>query len=346
MSLRQFSMVLFAAVMCSSVVFAADDTSTPGVVGDRGRTASEPADPATEENEREEFGWSPAFAFGFGAYTQSISGDTATISDPPGSGTDFPKETGDSYISIALSFEAKLYTPLQLDVPSKPRLFLSGGVHIPLADELIAERIDAELINRYAPGINELTNPDDSAFVLPEFAALCADTAPQPGNPILNPFSRIESCGLRIRNQVTIDAMWSLGLGVEFEIPVPALDTSIRLRPAVEYYGMQIQTVGDFIRTNSGIALDDFVESASAVGDEEFFHGVSPSLAVAADVYESGPFRWSMYLQGRAIFFPDDPGFDAGASLPPNQTVRFLTGADDFAVQMNGGIQVQWTGKR
>lgn len=338
MSLRQFSMVLFAAVMCSSVVLAEDDTSTPGVVGDRGNVANEPADPATDEVERGEFGWSPAFSFGFGAFTQSISGDTETTE------TNFPQETGDSYISVALSFEGKLYTPLQLDVPSKPRLFLSGGVHIPLAEELIAERIDEELINRYAPGINELTNPDDSAFVQPEFQALCADTSPQAGG-VLNPFSRIESCGLRIRNQVTIDAMWSLGLGVEFEIPLPALDTSIRLRPAVEYYGMSIQTVGDFIRTNSGVQLDDLIESASSVGDAELFHGVSPSLAVAADVYESGPFRWSMYLQGRAIFFPDDPGFGTQAQLGTSN-VTFVTGADDFALQMYGGVQVQWTGKR
>ncbi|MCR9095459.1 MAG: hypothetical protein NXI30_14655 [bacterium] len=341
MSLRQFSMVLFAAaaVLFSSVAFAADDTSTPGVVGDRGRSADEPADPAEDESGREEFGWSPALSFGFGAYTQSLGGDTSTTD------TDFPQETGDSYISVALSLEGKLYTPLQLDVPSKPRLFLSGGVHIPLAEELIAERIDAELINRYAPGINQLTNPDDSAFVQAEFAALCADTSPQAGNPTVNPFSRIESCGLRIRNQVTIDAMWSLGFGIEFEVPIPALDTAIRLRPAVEYYGMSIQTVGDFTRTNSGISLDDLIESANSVGDAELYHGISPSLAIAADVYESGPFRWSMYLQGRAVFFPDDPAFGSQSSLGTG-AVAFATRADDLAFQMNGGIQVQWTGKR
>lgn len=324
-------------------VFAEESVDeSVGRVGDRGNVREEPAE---EVEGDEEFGWSPAFAFGFGGYTQSISGDTTSTQ------TDFPRQNGDSLISVALAFEGKLYTPLQLEIPGKPRLFLSGGVHLPLAEELIAERIDQDEINRYAPGANNpstnlLLRPDDSAFIQPDFQALCPDSSlTQTGAPATNPFSRFESCALRIRNQVTVDAMWLAGFGIEFEIPTPALDSTIRIRPSLEYYGMAIQTVGRFVRTSGGVTLDDEEQFASGVGDAEIYHGLSPALAVSADVYEVGPLRWSMYLQGRAIFYFDDPAFTADSAIDTG-SITWISAADDLAFYMGGGIQVQWTGKR
>ncbi len=273
-SFRRFGAGLRSAALLSSVFLVGLSIGLPGAaaaqeamddsvgrVGDRGSVREAPSEDVDDE---EEFAWSPAFAFGFGGYTQSISGDTLSTQ------TDFPRQNGDSLISVALAFEGKLYTPLQLEIPGKPRLFLSGGVHLPLAEELIAERIDQDEINRYAPGVNNLLLADDSAFVQPDFQALCPDSSlTQTGAPATNPFSRFESCALRIRNQVTVDAMWLAGFGIEFEIPSSVLDSTIRIRPSLEYYGMAIQSVGRFVRTAGGVTLDDEEQFASGVGDAE-----------------------------------------------------------------------------
>lgn len=348
-----WAVVAIVLLLCGAAEAREDQSRSPiGVVGDRGAADSGDSDADRaeldelyEDGETEELAWSPAISFGFGNYTQSLSGDTSSTQ------SDFPRASGDSLISIALAFEGKLYTPLQLDIPGKPRLFLSGGVHLPLASDLIAERIDQDEINRYADGANNpstqlLLQPDDSAFVQQEFADLCPDASlTQAGTPSTNPFSRFESCALRIRNQATIDAMWLAGFGVEFEVPVPAIDTTIRLRPSLEYYGMAIQSVGRFVRTAGGVNLDDEEEFANSVGDAEIFHGLSPAIAVSADVYDVGPLRWSLYLQGRAIFYFEDPSFSSETQLNAG-SVTFLGAADDFAVYLGGGFQVQYTGKR
>jgi hypothetical protein len=259
----------------------------------------------------------------------------------------FPQGSGDSFISEFFQFEGKLYTPLQLDVPTKPRLFLSGGVQIPLADKLIAERVDQEQIERYEPGVGSqrpapIGLPDDSAFVRPEFSANCPDTGPG-SNPVTNPFNRIESCALRIRNMVTVDAMWFIGAGVEFSLP--AFDSYLRFRPSLEYYGMSIQNEGTFVRTSGGVAIDDLEEYASTVGDAEIYHGLSTALAMSVDVFETGSWRWSMYVQGRAIFFLNEPTLSAQTALS-NSNVFFSSTVDDLALQAGGGVQIQWVGPR
>jgi len=323
-------LILLIAFVSGSVANAADD----------GEAATEEEPPARQE--RREAGWSPAGSFSFGVITQSISGDTSSDT------IDYPQQTGDSYISEYFQFEAKLYTPLQLDIPTKPRLYLTAGVQVPLASELIAERIDQELINRYGegvntPGANLLENPDDSAFIEQEFLDNCLQNASAPGT-VTNPFSRIESCALRIRNKVTVNATWQAGLGVEFSIPVA--DTVLRLRPALEYFGMAVQTEGEFVRTNSGATLDDVEEQISAVGDPEFFHAVAPSIAIGVDVLEDGPWRWSMFVQGRGMWFMNRPNLAAQAALSATNNINFSSSLDNVAWQVGGGFQVQWTGLR
>ena len=297
---------------------------------------------ASAEGETREAAWSPAASFSFGVINQSISGNAATTE------VAFPRAGGDSFISEYFQFEGKLYTPLQLSgFPTKPRVFLTAGLQIPLADELIAERIDEELINRYAPGANTPGNPlllapDDSAFVQQEFLDNCLQNSPQPGIPLTNPFSRLESCALRVRSKVTVDALWMAGVGVELSIPV--LGNVLRIRPAVEYFGMSIQTDGEFVRTNSGATLDDVEEETKATGDPQLYHGIAPSIAVAVDVFEEGPWRWSMFLQSRIVYFFNEPTLSAQGAISSTNNISFISGVDNIAFQVGGGFQVQWTG--
>jgi hypothetical protein len=272
------------------------------------------------ESEKEELEWMPSLAISWGAYSQSMDG-TTTASE-----SSITPSTGDSLITTMFQFEGKLHTPFQLDVPSKPRLFMTVGLQIPLADELIAERID-ESFDRGEAG----------------FPSNCPDTIPGP-NPPPDPNEGLAStCSLAIRNRVSIDAMWYAGLGVDFTLPV--LDDQFHIAPAVEYYGFAAQTVGEFKRSTSGLGLNDLVEVADVVGDAEVYHGISPSLTLSVDVFEEGPWRWSMFLQGRAVFVLNDPDTSARTTLGTNQ-IDFFTDLDDVIAQGTGGIQIQWTGRR
>ncbi len=303
---------------------------------------------AQDQDEPQEASWMPSIAIAVGVLNQQISGDTSADSG------DFPREGGDSLISEFFDFEFKVHTPLMLDIPTKPRIFLMGGVQIPLAESLIAERIDRAEIDRYPrtgpPPSGTLNTPDDSAFVTSDFSQFCADTLPLLGGgqpispaPSNNVFGRGTSCSLRIRNLISIEATWHAGFGVELVLPVA--ENQFRIRPSLEYFGMAIQSEGLFNRLNSGTSLDDFEEFASTTGDIELMHGLSPSLAFSVDVYEDGPWRWSMYLQGRAVHFFKDPDLESRAAVGADN-ILFVGGVDRWMFQASGGLQIQWTGKR
>lgn len=279
----------------------------------------------TREEKNKTASWMPSVSISWGIYTQSIDGDTTA------SETNLSPATGDSYISTLFQFDGKLHTPLQLDIPTKPRLFLTAGFVVPLSDELIAARIDDsyDRINDIPP--------------ITDFADNCPDTIPLPDPlPSIPPSPLARTCSLKIRNRVTIDAMWFVGFGVDFTLPV--MDEVFHISPAFEYYGLSAHTVGDFQRSSSGLGLNDFVETANAVGNSEIYHGVSTSLTATADLYESGPWKWSMFLQSRVVFLLTDPLTKVSSSLETNE-ITFVSHLDDFAVQGTGGFQLQWTGR-
>ena len=233
----------------------------------------------------------PSLAMSWGSYNQSISGTTSQLLPDGMGGTQtiaFERVAGDSLITEYFQFTGRLHTPLKLDnLPTKPRLFLSGGVQIPLASGLIAERIDATFTRR----------PPGQIFDTPNYTDNCPDVLPGPSGADIPS----NECSMKIRNRVSIDAMWFAGLGVD--LTIPAFDTNFHIMPAVEYYGLSVQTFGEFDRTTTGRLANDLVESTSSVGDAELYHGVSVSLAVGVDVFEEGPWLWSMFLQEFSYLF-------------------------------------------
>ncbi len=306
---------VFGWLVCGLAVFIAGGAAAQSSDAD-----TSDAQDGDRERVKYELEWMPSLAISWGAYSQSMDGTTTS------SESTITPATGDSLITTMFQFEGKLHTPLQLDVPSKPRLFLTVGLQIPLADELIAERI------------NDSFDRGDA-----DFASNCPDTIPGPNPPPDPNQGPSSTCSLAIRNRVSIDAMWYAGLGVDFTLPV--LDDQFHVSPALEYYGFAAQTVGQFQRSTSGPQLDDLIEVADVVGDAEVYHGISPSLTLSVDVFEEGPWRWSMFLQGRAVFVLNDPDTQARTSLGTNQ-IDFVTDLDDVIAQGTGGIQLQWTGRR
>jgi hypothetical protein len=283
---------------------------------------------ARRRNSREErdrtAAWMPSFALSWGFFSQSIDGRTRSTETP------IAPDSGDSYLSTGFQFEGKLHTPLQLDIPGKPRIFLAAGFQLPLAKELIAQKIDTSFDQRI--GQVDL-----------DFQANCPTNLPGPlPGGITNPNNLATTCSLEIRNRVTIDAAWYVGVGVDITIPI--LDGQFHISPAFEYYGLAAHTVGDFERSSSGPQIDTFIEQANVVGNSEIYHGVSPSLALSVDVYEDGPWRWSIFLQSRVVFLLTDPLTKASGEFGTNQ-LTFVSELDDFLVQGTGGIQLQWTGR-
>ena len=274
----------------------------------------------------------PSLAMSWGSYNQSISGTTSQLLPDGMGGTQtiaFERVAGDSLITEYFQFTGRLHTPLKLDnLPTKPRLFLSGGVQIPLASGLIAERIDATFTRR----------PPGQTFDTPNYTDNCPDVLPGPSGADIPS----NECSMKIRNRVSIDAMWFAGLGVD--LTIPAFDTNFHIMPAVEYYGLSVQTFGEFDRTTTGRLANDLVESTSTVGDAELYHGVSVSLAVGVDVFEEGPWLWSMFLQGRTVFLLNEPGISATGDTAFGQ-IRYDSAIDDLIFQGSGGFQIQYTGK-
>lgn len=264
--------------------------------------------------EKHDVDWMPSFSISVGVHTQSMSGDTSSTN------TDFPREDGDSFITEFFQFQGKLHTPIRFGSPTWGRLFLVAGAQIPLAEGLIGERIDSSF--------------DD---VDPGFTQNCPSTIPTGSPP-----PATSSCSLRIRNRVSFDAMWHAGLGFDFTLPLES--NQFHIQPALEYYGLAAQTVGEFRRTSSSGGFDDFIETANATGDPEIFHGISPSITFLVDVYEDGPWRWSMFLQGRTVHLLKEPDLRASKAVGSN-TIQFDSGIDDFIMQASGGIQIQWTGQ-
>jgi len=272
-----------------------------------------------EEDDEVKDRWLPSLAFSFGAYSQQIGGTTTSSSAPV-----FGRPA-DSLITEILQFDGRLDSPVIVDSAWAPRVFLTAGVQIPLAEGLIAERRDRSF-DRGSPG----------------FAAFCPNNLPGPSPPpITNPNLEASTCALAVRNRVTLDAMWFTGIGID--ITLPLLENQFHIAPAFEYYGYQVQTVGDLVRKSAGLNVDDLEELGNTVGDPEVYHGVSPSLTLSVDVVDERPWKWSVFLTGRAVFLLTDPLTQAESQLP-GTTFTFTTSMSDFVYQGTAGFRIQWTG--
>jgi hypothetical protein len=268
--------------------------------------------------------WLPSLALSFGIHNQGLDGDvTATTGTiPPGN--------GDSLISEYFQATTRLDTPLILDVPTRPRIFLTGMVQIPLAEDLVANRVDTSFDAERGPpgGQGPATNPD--------FIANCPDTL-GPGGALS------DTCSISVRNTATLDAMWGAGVGVDFTLPFD--ENQFHIAPAFEYYGHSMESSGRFRRTSSAAAQSDFDERTERVGNSDIYHGIGPSLNLSADVYENGPLRFSMFLEGRVIWLLTDQ--DLFVTVPSSDgPLTFRTEQDDLLIQAGGGVRIQWTGKR
>ncbi len=299
-------------ILCTTLFIVAGGLG--GLGGNEAQAApqDDEATPERTETPSEELGWLPSIALSYGVYSQAIEGMTSATTSP------IFGEPSDSLLSEMFQIELQLHTPLQLeDFPLKPRLFLTGGVQIPLAEGNIAERFN----NSFDAGSSAFSN-------------YCPSSVPG---------GVVQTCSVSVRNNITLNAAWYAGFGVDFNLPF-GYERQFHISPAVEYYGIAIQTEGEYERSISGTGFDDVVEQANTVGNAEVFHGISTSLTASVDLFEERGLRWSIFLQGRVAFLLNDPPTSGTSNLGSN-TITFVSEVDDLVAQGTGGFRIQWTGK-
>lgn len=282
----------------------------------------------------DELTWEPEFDFGFGVLSQSHDGEASASLE---GGQQLFRDSGDSIISTFFNFGLSVYSPFQLDVPTKPRLVFNVGFQLPIAEGLVANRNDTNL------------DPSDAAFAdgCPPFIldangdVVLIDPQGPPVGVFDTPLVP-DTCSTAIRNRTTPNVMWLAGFGVDFTLPID--EEQFHLRPSLDYIGLLVQGEGSFLRRTSSsnlAALIDNVEQIDVIGESEVFHGISPSIRLAIDAYEEGPWTWQVYVSGRVAYFFDTEDLRSTGQTPLGE-FGFLSEVDEFQYQAYAGITLRF----
>lgn len=282
-----------------------------------GTSEAQAADPELDPD------WEFGAMLGWGVHSQGLDGSSFSSTS-----TGTLQDNGDSLITSFFRIGGRLYTPLRApDLMFKPRMFLTGSVYIPIAEGLISNAVD-QTFNRIS----------DPAAV----DANCPISIPngQPG-PTQPPTVAPDTCSVANRNRVTMNAMWSAGLGLDLTLPIA--EEQFHVLTSLEYFGQAIQGGGDFQRTSASGSRSSLIERAESVGDSVLFHGLITSLGMYVDVYETDQYKIQLHLEGRAGWkYTErdlrDTAFGDGVAVTFTSTVQ------NFLAQGNGGISVFWKG--
>lgn len=284
------------------------------------RDAPIAADAAYSDDARDPVGWEPRLSLGFGVLLQPQKGQSTV---PTETGSTKLKDSGDSLISQFFGFGLDLLTPLELPVPTRPRLITTSSVQFPIARGMIANRADLQF-NNVDPGFS--------------------DNCPARVGTL-----NTTTCNVRLRNQTSIDYLWTAGLAVDFTLPFD--EEQFHFTQGFEYIGMAVQAEGEFQRRSTAVRTiggqtfraveSEFVE---AKGDLELFHGISIIETFSVDAYEQGPLKFGFYLQGRMSWFATDrdPSVSERTDRGRFEFVSSLNDPEPIQYQVMGGVSVRF----
>ena len=284
------------------------------------RDAPIAADAVDSENARDPVGWEPRLSLGFGVLLQSQKGQ-ATV--PTETGSTKLKDSGDSLVSQHFGFGLDLLTPLELPIPSRPRLVMTSSVQFPIARGMIANRADLQF------------NNVDVGF---------SDNCPSQVGTL-----NTTTCNVRLRNQTSIDYLWTAGLAVDFTLPFD--EEQFHFTQGFEYIGMAVQAEGEYQRRSTAVRTiggqtfrtveSEFIQ---AKGDLELFHGISIIETFSVDAYEQGPLKFGFYLQGRMSWFATDrdPSVSERTDRGRFVFVSSLNDPEPIQYQVMGGVSVRF----
>ncbi|MBK7950600.1 MAG: hypothetical protein IPK00_18035 [Deltaproteobacteria bacterium] len=262
-------------------------------------------------------GWEPQLTLGFGVLTQPHKGEAVV---PTETGTTTLSDSGDSLISQHFKFGLELLTPVELAIPTRPRLVLRSSLNVPISRGLISDREDVQ----YDTGT-------------PGFDDNCPSTVGNPPGPTA-------TCSIRLRNRTSVDYIWTAGLGVDFTLPFD--QQQFHFMQGFEYIGMAAQAEGTYLRRTSprSSTTESEAEYIDVKGDRELYHGISITETFSVDAYQQGPLRFGFFLEGRMSWFATDRDMSASGSSPRGtfQFVSSLNDPEPIQYQVLGGVSVRF----
>ncbi|MBY0400641.1 hypothetical protein K2X89_10120 [Myxococcota bacterium] len=261
--------------------------------------------------------WEPQLSFGFGVLTQPQKGESTV---PTETSTTTLSDSGDSLVSQHFKLGFDLQTPVELAVPTRPRLVFRSSLSLPISRGLISDRGDL-VFNQTTPG----------------FADNCPATVAN---------GRTTTCSISVRDRTSIDYIWTAGLGVDFTLPFD--QQQFHFMQGFEYIGMAAQAEGTYLRRSSRTGAPSESEYIDAKGDLELYHGISITETFSVDAYDRGPLRFGFFVEGRMSWFITDRDMSVSDRSPRGRFnfVSSLNDPEPIQYQALAGVSVRYDPRR
>jgi hypothetical protein len=287
-----------------------------------------------EDERAEPRGWEYGLMFGFGVHSQGL--DAAAISpdsldfirEPPT--TPGVKDTssgtapGDSATTPYLNLTARLYLPEDLlgEGYHVPRILFDLGADFPLDNSFRGGAYDFDFDTL------DFTNPSQDP------ADFCPQEQPDP----------VDACSYAARTTVDILANWTVGVGLDFTLPV--LEDRYHVIPSFGYFGQAYESDGTFSVTLSSNVASDDVRSIQASSDTEILHGLYAGLGLGVDVWEAMGMTSRLSLNGRAAYILTDRETTYSGTNPtptPNfNTSDFIARPSSWVFSAFAGFEIRY----
>ena len=297
---------------------------------------------AQEEQTEEELArWVPSATLGFSFHFQSLDTSGAEVfafgAVPSGSPQDqspYTSSVTTDVLASTFDIDLALSSPALVKGWGAPRAFVHTAVHVPLSSEFTI--LEAPKSFRQPIG-----------FANPETRDFCpvgenVENVIEGGAP-----TQIGTCDHRMTAKLTINAMWALGVGAEFVLPV--WDRPLRVRTGVDYIGQSLEFSGEATRSDrqtqqggaAAVVNREYTVSTSKVS--HILHSIGPTIAFEAEAARVDDLSLNVFLEGRFYWLIDNPLIEySGTNSDGN--VEFLSRPHPFTAQLGAGVRFSWRG--
>lgn len=298
---------------------------------------------AQEEQTEEELArWVPSATLGFSFHFQSLDTSGAEVFVFPGAlPAGSPQEQSPYTSSVTTDVLASTFDiDLALSSPAlvkgwgAPRAFVHTAVHVPLASEFTV--LEAPKSFRQPIGF---ANPETRDFC--PVGENVQSVIPGAGT------TQIGTCDHRMTAKMTINAMWALGVGAEFVLPV--WDRTLRVRTGVDYFGQSLEFSGEATRSDrqtqqggaAAVVNRELTASTSKVS--RTLHSIGPTIAFEAEAARVDDLSLNVFLEGRFYWLIDNPLIEYSETSSVGNVV-FSSRPRPFTAQLGAGVRFSWRG--
>ncbi|MEZ4332655.1 MAG: hypothetical protein R3F35_12915 [Myxococcota bacterium] len=263
--------------------------------------------------ERPRLGWEPRAEIGVGLHHQSVKvvgsntlGGTAKASRP--------------ILTSVFAFNGGLASPELADGLVRPRIYLRGGYKTPVAE-------DQRLV-------------DDNTVITP---------SDYQGDPTLcgtNVAPGTAGCEHNVRLDIQLRNLWSVGTGVELELPFEF--QTFRAELGLEYVGEELQYTGTSVRVDRGVLPGGGAGQILATVSlpqttrTDFVHTLGPRAALSVEVAEVGPVSVQFGVETTVAFYLGDYDLRFGRTDGAESQSYGVQGKDPFLIQAGGVLRFGW----